>query len=800
MLPQTLGSLEFDEIRRMLAGFVSSLPGRRAAASLAPLSDKTSVARELQAFDQCRSWIESAGFPALALSDDPAPILDRVAVAGVTLEAPEILVLARLARVGMEVRASLRTVSAEYPLLASRVERLMNFSPFVAEIEKKIEPNGELSDNASPALRRIRRSTEAVREKIQEILRGYLQKGQPRDRDVPHGILQDQFITVRNGRYVLPVRADAPRRIEGVVHGTSSSGATLFVEPLKTVDLNNQLFRLQEQEREEIMRILGDISQRIHQQLREWLTLLEAVTYLDLLVAKVRFARAYDARAPQLSDGGRLLLTDACHPLLIEQFQKTGVPVVPISVRMEPGRQVLILSGPNTGGKTVALKTVGMLSLMAACGMPVTAREAVIPVFARILVDIGDQQSLQSNLSTFSAHLLALRDIVTSAEHPSLALLDEVGTGTDPEQGAALAIAVIERLKAMGAMIVATTHYNRLKAYGYESEGVANMAVEFDTVAMRPTYHLIDGVAGGSSGLEIAARLGIDPAIIEAARRIVDPKDLEVDRQFEAIRNKLAELEQARQALGLERQMAERERLELHSDYRQRTEQLETELGRRFDEQMKTLKVEADRILRDLRKEVERAQLRKSAERRLEHLKTRVQKAALIPKESQSASAPPAAGRELRAGDRVRILSLEQDGIVERANSPRLEVKIAGKRWNIDRSDLELISEPGMASAARGPREIASGVILELDQSEEVPQELNLIGCTVDEAVERTDKFLDQSALANRQAVRLVHGFGKGKLRSALAGFLAGHPHVAGAHAAATDEGGQAVTVVELRT
>ena len=793
MLQDTYRSLEFEEIRRIVAGFVSSPMGGSAARAIKPFPDAESATKELQAVEECRVWMEEQGEPSLSLAADPTPILERVGITGVVLEPSDLLLLAGLGRVGMEVKAALRSSAQQYPLLHRRFSNLANFSPLIADLEKKIQPNGELADNASPALRQLRRSIQGTRIRIQETLQDMLQGANA-------AAFQDQFITERNGRYVLPVRSDTPRKVDGVVHGTSSSGATLFVEPMKTVALNNQLVQSQEKEREEVHRILSELSERIHLDCDDWIQLLQAVTYLDLLVAKVRFQRVYSAVIPRITGKEELFIREARHPLLVEQFKTTGVPVVPITLHLEDSRRILVLSGPNTGGKTVALKTVGLISLMSACGLPVTAEDANIHFFRHILVDIGDQQSIQSNLSTFSAHLLSLNAIMRQAEAGSLVLLDEVGTGTDPEQGAALAIAVIEHLKKRGALVIATTHYNRLKAYAYQAPSVANMAVEFDAQSMRPTFRLIDGVAGGSSGLEIAARLGMDPEVIQAARRIVDPKDIEADIQLEGIRKKLAELESAHQQLGIERQIAARERIELQQDFRARRDKLEKELQRRFDDQFRSFKLEGDRILKELRGDIERSRYQRSTERRLEQLKSKKQRGVIPGHETAAVPSAAETDRRLRPGDRVRILSLEQEGIVERADSPKVEISISGKRWKIERDDLALVTAADMPTVAKGPRRIAEGVILDTEGEEALPQDLNLIGCKVEDALQRADKFLDQCVLAGRRSIRLVHGHGKGVLRRALAEFLKGHPHVAAARSADENEGGAAVTLVQLNT
>ncbi len=793
---ETLALLEFSEIRRILASFASTPPGKERARRLLPFRTLTEAGDELETFRQCAEWLESEGSSGLGMEEDPIPILKRLTVEGTVVEFSEILVLTGMATIGLGLEQSLRPLKERYPRLSILASQIPDFRAFVAEIGKKILPGGELADNASPELNRLRRQITICRDRIRRILQEYVGSADSG--------LQDEFITLRNDRYVLPVRRDHPKRLEGVVHGTSSSGATLFIEPMKTLEMNNQLIQLCEQERAEMARIRSEICGRIHARLPEWMELVETIGYMDLLTAKVRFASAFAAVPPVLSEESVLLLSEARHPLLVEQFSYRHNEVVPISLEMGGARQVLVLSGPNAGGKTVALKTIGLLLLMGTCGLPVPALQARLPFLHNIQANIGDQQSIQENLSTFSAHLQALKGIMerVKPEEPALVLLDELGTGTDPEQGAALAIAVIERLMASGALVVVTTHYNRLKAYGYEKEGAANMAVEFDTVAMCPTYRLLDGVAGSSSGLAIAERLGFPRDVIDAARRIADPAELETDRYLESIRQKMSDLEKARMELGLQRQMLEEERENLRRDLHRQKERLETERIARLEEQAKQFLSESEKILQEAGDEARKDRIRQKVRRQVDQVKTRMQRA-VSSTSGPAIPIPAASGGEYlpKAGDHVHLIGIEQNGVVERVDLPFVEVLVSGKRWRFRRSEIapmETVSEQGKSKLDKH-QEIRSGITVELESESEVPLELNLIGCTGEEAVERTDKYLDQASLSGLSRVRLIHGHGKGILRKVLHNYLKGHPHVSSTAAAADNEGGQAVTIVHLR-
>ncbi len=789
---ETLNLLEFPEVCRILSALAATPVGKRQAQGLAPFDTVEEARQELETLRQCQAWMEEEGAPGFGLEEDPVAVLDRLAVEGSTVEFSEILVLTRLAALGAGFEESLRPCRERFPLLFAHVVHLPDFRAFAQEMNRKILPGGELADHASPELHRIRRQIEASRSRIQTILQEYL-------KNTDYG-WQDDFITVRNDRYVLPVRRDHPKRLEGVVHGTSSSGATLFIEPMKTLGMNNQLIQLREQERAEMARIRLDICLRVHARLSEWRALAEEIGYLDLLTSKARFAKTFQGVLPELTGDGSFHFSEARHPLLVEQSLRSGMVVVPISLWMGEDRHVLILSGPNAGGKTVVLKTVGLLTLMGCCGLPVPALAARISFLHNIQVNIGDQQSIQENLSTFSAHLQALKGIMERVSLPALVLLDELGTGTDPEQGAALAIAVMEKLVAGGARVVVTTHYNRLKAYGYQNPGAVNMAVEFDRSAMRPTYRLLEGVAGSSSGLEIAARLGFPADVLAEASRMTDQADLHTDRYLEAIREKMIELEKAGVELGLQRQLAEEERENQRRELRRLRERLETERLEGLEQQARQFQSSAEKILHEIRDGAERDAARQKLRRRLDQVKTQTQKS-IRPAPAGAAPAEGSGPYLPKAGDRVRISSLEQMGVVERVDLPFVEISIAGKRWRFHRSDLEPVAATPAEPLPRleKRREIRSGVVMELESGGEIAAELTLIGCTGEEAVERTDKYLDQAVLAGHPRVRLIHGHGKGILRKVLQEFLRTHPHVAAVRSGKEDEGGQAATIVELR-
>src|SRR5262249_18760554 len=520
------------------------------------------------------------GFGSLA---DPQDWLSQIEGPGAVLEPRQLLDAASLLETSAWLRVQFRDDAAKFPLLAARAASLADFRDALSAIRRCVLPTGEISDDASPALRRIRASISQTRDSIQKALKQIL-----RSRNAEAG--QD-YVTLRNDRFVIPVRAEQRRSVPGVVHGASGTGQTVFLEPFETVEANNQLVQLAEDEAAEILRILRELTERLQMIRGPLVAAAATIAELDSVFARGRFARDFDAAAPEFSEAGDLQLIDARHPVLDDRLKRESRSVVPMTLTLGGPEKVLVISGPNTGGKTVALKTTGLAALAAQTGIPVVAQRTVLPLFDHVLVDIGDEQSIAADLSTFSAHMLNLKSILRTATANSLVLVDEMGTGTAPEEGAALAVALLEEFQAKGCLVLATTHYDRLKAYASTAEGVLNGAVEFDDVNLRPTYRLMVGVPGGSSGIAIARRLGLSEEIVARATALLSPQSREAADLIAYLHRSREELDRMQKQMTEERHALETERSKLRTEWagrqQKRIQDLEAQFAgmqKRFEE------------------------------------------------------------------------------------------------------------------------------------------------------------------------------------------------------------------------
>lgn len=764
-MSKSLNVLEFDLLKELVTRFAGSPLGADGVRGLVPLADRDVLVDELDKVAEAMAYVESNGTIDFSPLQDPSAVLVKLRIAALVLEPGEILALLRTVDLSVRVRNALRGLHLDCPKLSKLAYDIPNLKPVAARIEGKILPSGELADNASDELRRIRVAIQSSKTRIQRVLERYLVRKET------DKVLQDDFVTVRNGRFVVPVKVEQKRAVAGVVHGTSSSGATLFLEPMEVIEHNNDLIRLQEEEAQEVARLLSLFTDFLRAEAANLDMTVQQLAAFDVLFAKAKFARQFGCVTPAINDTGRLRLDGARHPLLEETLRGQGRSVVPVSVDLSPAQNVLIISGPNTGGKTVALKTIGLLTLMAHVGLPVPAADASIPVLKQVLADIGDHQSIKESLSTFSSHVLNIAEMIEHLRVPSLVLIDEIGTGTDPDQGAALAIAIIDHFRTQGALIMATTHHNSVKAYAFNTAGVASAAMEFDEASLQPTYRLIGGLAGSSSGLQIARRLGLRDSIIEKARRLVNVKEIEADHYLERIREKMADIE--RQAADLQ---GRREALEEHTRALEQAQvDKERERLRAFEAKVNEMAArfqqQAEAALKGVHEKSIRLEMSKEMQRKALHLKERFNQEA-----GRAASGAPAPSpSELQAGDRVRIRTLSLYGILLRVDGAQAEVNVNGKIIKERVSELEL-SE----AAPIKPKgiQLPPGVHLELADREPMT-ELNVIGCTVDEALERADQFLDHASLMGLNVVRLIHGHGTGKLKRAIAGFLQSHPQVA---------------------
>jgi DNA mismatch repair protein MutS2 len=676
-------------------------------------------------------------------------------------------------------------------------------------IRRAILPNGEISDDASAQLRRIRtgiaQGRATIRRSLESILRARGETAGPAG--------GEDYVTLRNDRFVIPVRASDRRGVPGVVHGASATGQTVFVEPLEAIDLNNRLVQLSEEELVEISRILTELTERLRADRGSLAAAAAQIAHLDSIFARARFAREIDCVMPVFQAGNSLRLDAARNPVLEAKLRPLGRKAVALSLELGGDETVMVISGPNTGGKTVALKSVGLAALSALSGIPVTAERAEMPIFDHVLADIGDEQSIAADLSTFSAHIVNLKAMLDVATERSLILVDEMGTGTAPEEGAALAVALLEEFRARHSLTIATTHHDRLKSYASTTPGIVNAAMEFDEENLRPTYRLLVGVPGTSSGIEIARRLGLPERVVEHARASLTPESREARDLIAYLHRSRDEMEQIKQQSREELAQLEVERRLLQTEWVDRQKKRIAELERNFQETQKRLEAEVARLTTDIHDRALRAQIEKQSGKRLGKIGADARadtNAAVVETLAGSQAdlgvAAPVAGKPvapelLSAGQRIVVKNFKQPVIFRRHDGRNAEIEAGPLRMRIPLSDvLAIADDVSVATSGADAAGRRFGVTVHSQPSDEpVGDEINVIGCTVEEATNRVDKFIDEAALAGKPSVRIIHGHGMGALKRGLATFLSAHPLVESIHHEAADRGGEAITIAELR-
>ncbi|HEX8090492.1 MAG TPA: Smr/MutS family protein, partial [Blastocatellia bacterium] len=783
---RTYKTLELDALVALLARHVQTPPGRKRAAALLPSTDRDNVNRELDLTTECADYMATGGAFGLADVSDPESSLAELQVIGTSLDPHQILSLQSLTATGMDVRGQFSDpdIKSRYPQLAGISARIPDLRRMLASIRGKILPTGEIDDNASPELRRIRREINERRSRIYRNLESLMRERAP-------SAIQEDIVTIRNGRFVIPVRTDSRGQVPGVMHGLSSSGQTTFVEPLTIIDQNNELVRLREQEEIEIGQILLSISEALRANLAGLNEVVHAIAEIDLAQAKARLSAEFKCVRPRMTEGRSLLLENARHMLLEHMLRKSGGSVVPISLEMDESHQTMVISGPNAGGKTVVLKTVGLISLMAQMGLHVPAVEAALPIFHQVLADIGDQQSIAANLSTFTAHMRNIAEMASRVAPPALILIDEVGTGTDPDEGAALGVAIVDFFHRARATTIATTHYNPLKTWASQAEGVLNASVEFDEQTLRPTYRLIVGVAGASSGIEIARRMDVPVEIIEEAITLLDPAHTQASDYLKQLKSLLDEQQAQRAALEEERQATAEKFAGLDLEFARREaarrDEFESQLARVISE----FNEESARLIDSLKDRAAAARLKKEAESRAAELRRsagarlRKQEAsataagAITPRpateqeagehaiHAEAARALVEEASEIRERDRVRIKALNQEGTVESISDDTYTVLVGSLRFRAKRAELQLV-KAAAPQASKHAAVLPRGVSASVDLDKVFSSEINVIGSNVDEATDQVDKFLDEAYMAGAESVRIVHGMGKGTLRRAI--------------------------------
>jgi DNA mismatch repair protein MutS2 len=798
----SINTLQFAELLQLLSSYAGSVAGRALVFNLEPNSNRLDLETALAEAGEAIHYLNDAGgdsknslirlrFDQMRDVETPVRIL---MVQGASLDGRQILDLFHNLALAGEYRGVLTALSQRFPRLSARAHRLADLRDVAKRYARAFLPDGSLADEASVALGRIRRDINKQQKGIQDSLERFIRS----HRD--DGTLQEDFVTIREDRYVVPIVAGQKGRVDGVIHGSSGTGRTLFLEPLETIGLNNQLVRLREDELREIERILAEITDTLRTHADEIADTFEALADFDLIFAKATFARDYDAVIPRFSaaDSPRqLLLREARHPLLETVLRKQRKPIVPISFELDEQRRCLLISGPNTGGKTVTMKTAGLLALMAHTALPVPAAEAEFPMLDDVLADIGDQQSIEESLSSFSGHLLHVKQMLEQVTPESLVLLDELGRATDPEEGGALGVAMLDEFRKSGAFCLASTHLLPLKLYGTRTAGVLNASMGFNETTLQPTYQLRLGVPGKSAGLDIATRLELPAPLLEHARSVL-PR-LQADFQQLLVELNRQTDENAR--LGRELEQAARE-------LKQRQESIEQEALKREQARQREWQKKSDNLVADFEARAQLMMERVSGAG--EQRKALDQAQRLVSKtrrefqeEAQQVMAPPPeaakalpAQLKVEEGAKVRLKDIREIAVVRRLlKNGLIEVEAGFLKMQVPRDEiLEVVTS--QAAQSKLPRNVRfeSGPTWDVTY-----RELNIIGQRAEEAMEQVDKFIDSAALASVNRVRIIHGHGMGVLKKAVGELLGKSPHVSRFYPATQAEGGAGATIVELR-
>jgi DNA mismatch repair protein MutS2 len=802
----SLKALEFDRIRALLLQHAGSVEGRARLEALRPVAEPPAVREALARTGEGVLLLEAVGRQPHHDLPEPAESIAGARVRGAHLDPRALADLASFIEGGVEICRRVARVEGT-PRLARLASGVQDTGSVAAAIRRALMPSGEVADDASPRLADLRRTLVRLRSQLTSVMEGYL-----RSRDAER-LLQDRIITTRNDRCVLLLKAENRGQLPGIIHGSSGSGASFFVEPLPAVELNNDIVQMQDEERNEVVRILQELTAAAGERADDLALMSAVLGELDAVQAMALLAVEMDAHPAEIVEGPKpdLELVDSRHPLLIPGLAgRLGIArssePVPVSLRVGGDETVLVISGPNTGGKTVALKTVGLFALMTQCGLHVPAAAGSrLPVFRRVFADIGDEQSIAENLSTFSSHLAAIVEMTRDLERPALVLLDEVGAGTDPTEGGALGVAIVEHFRGKGATVVATTHHGLMKAYAQSTPGVATASFGYHPETYEPTFRLTLGAPGRSLALEMAERLGLPADVVADARGRRDDKEQQAEALLARLEKERAELDRERvriEGLKAEAEGAKARALvaerEIQAKKRREAELFAKELKRRADEverkaaeaiRMAVEKVEAAR-----KTAVAAPRLRSEAIAAIRDARDEVLKDPELDIPEEQA----AAAQELAVGMRVRVRAMGVAGELLALQGDLAEVAVSGKRLRLPRAELVAlrgVRGDGMPPVA-GTRPSGGGAVV---SAKSVPAEVNLIGMTVEEAKERVDKVLDDAALSDRREIRLVHGFGAGKLRKAVAQMLEGHPLVSSWRLGGPSEGGGGATVVELK-
>jgi DNA mismatch repair protein MutS2 len=783
----TLQTLEFPKVIAAIREHCITPYGSPEVDRFAPMFDRQQIETRLTEISQMKDIINfGRAFP-LSRMEDSREYLDKTLVEGAFLDPEEIRVVLELVEVSMSLHDYYPEGRDNYPAIAAYLNRIRAFPELKTEIRRAIDDDGSIKDSASPALRHIRNDLADSKRRIIARLESILSSHKKQTG------WQDDVVTQRDGRYVIPVLAGHYKADEGILHDRSQSGATFYIEPKETIELNNRLHLLEQEERAEIIRILRALSAEIAKRAEALKENTNLIGILDAFHAVARFAVDTRANAPRIDDSPRFELIDARHPLLILQFR--GIDkVVPLSLRLDQYRLAVLITGPNTGGKTIALKTIGLMVVMAQSGLLIPAGEkSIVGIFEQIHADIGDEQSIELSLSTFSSHVRNISKALTSVSSSSLVLLDEIGAGTDPKEGAALAEAIILYLVDRGARVLSSTHYSQLKTLALDHPEIENASLEFDRQSLAPTFRLQMGIPGSSYAVEIASRLGMPQSICEHAGQLLGSSERSLGDLIASLQAELAVVREDR--IKLTERLAKAERIEEH--YRTESEKLQRDIDQTRQQALK----ETDELLDSTRKEIERlvAELRtsqaspKSVKSMHQFLRERTEHVGKVRKHTEGKPEQQFEPTHFGVGDSVRIISINQEGeIVELIGEQRARVQVGAVNTVVEIRNLEKLSR----DAQRQSRRVSA---TSLPTTGELSPEIHLRGMTAEEGIEALDQFLDRAVVAGLTQVYVVHGKGTGALRKALTEYLRHHPEVSELRLGDWNEGGAGVTIVKLK-
>jgi DNA mismatch repair protein MutS2 len=777
--------LEFGAIRRLLGRWMSSDLGRSLLPTIAPLIELPLIRLKQRQTSEAKTLLSADTPPSLQQLVDPRPLLNQVAQQGKILEPQELLDLQFLLATARQTKRFFGRVVAQYPLLAALTEPMLFPESIERRISQVVDPRGEIKDSASPRLQEIRSDLRHTRERVRRRLDGHLT--QHRD------VVQEPLITLRNNRYVIPLRPDYQRLLRGIVHDHSSSGATVFVEPLDVLDLNNRLVELTIAEAAEVHRILRQLTTEVWEVQTLIRQIAEVLGEVDYILARGRLSQMLDCHEPEFRDDGRIALLQARHPLLVEAAQGNDGVIVPATLNVDPTTRTLVITGPNTGGKTVLLKTIGLLTLMAQAGLHIPAKEgSALALFRQVLVDIGDEQSIAQNLSTFSGHLQHIVSFLRHADEHSLVLLDELGAGTDPAEGAALGIAVLEHLYHRGAQTVVTTHQQSIKLHAHAHPAMDTAVMEFDAETLLPTFHVRVGHFGGSNAFAIGRRLGMPPEVLATAQMHIDADQHRLMEVADRLQGELQALEQLRREVERDRHLAAQARRHYE------TKVAEIDAARRL--QLAQATDEASQLLAEARRRLDEAihQVRRQG------LTPEVEPARALVRQVETeleqmiaqTTLPEPEMRPVPVGEVVWLPKWRVRGVVLKwpEAGDLVEVQAGQMTLKVPASQLEPLStREAPPPALRSPLPYGRR-----HSVQEVSPELNIIGWRVPDALSHLDKYLDEAVAAGLQRVRIIHGKGSGRLRAAVHELLTSHPQVKAYIPCNPQEGGWGATLVEM--